>query len=230
MADLIFGAHGDALRLAAQEGGCHFQGLAAVAARLRRGGCSNRRLLRQLNALDAAFAVLRHITSVSVHELLTNLEKVCQHLGEHEVNKSTAVAQVFEDAQVTDSGTAPGGMPCRPFPPQRGSSLRADCDLRSGVPARVPPEVSAPPTSAQLIQHSQVEHSQVDHHLGSIFGVQPEVTVPPTSAQLIQDNQVDPHMSVVINPLTELRGDQEWHDQLAAMMQDMQRIQQPLNS
>lgn len=80
MADLVFKAHGDALRLAASLTGTHFQGLASVASRLRRHGCSDRRLLRRLQALDAASAMLRHITVVSVTEMLDDLTAACAHV------------------------------------------------------------------------------------------------------------------------------------------------------
>ena len=66
-------AHGRYLRLAAKLSGVHHQGLASVAGALRRSGCSDRRLLRRLSALDAAVGVLRHITEVSVNELAADL-------------------------------------------------------------------------------------------------------------------------------------------------------------
>ena len=72
-AALALEAHGRALRLAAEVGGVHHQGLAALAGHLRRRGCSDRRLLRRLSALHAAVGIIRHITVVSVQELEKDL-------------------------------------------------------------------------------------------------------------------------------------------------------------
>ena len=68
-AALVMECHGHCLRLAAEVGGLHFQGLGALAACLRRSGRPSTRLLRRLAQLDAAAGVLRHITVVSVAEL-----------------------------------------------------------------------------------------------------------------------------------------------------------------
>ena len=80
-AALVVAAHGDALRLAAAQMGAHFQGLAAVAAHLRRGGRRNRPLLRRLAALDAACGVIRHITVVSTADFLKDMELACSAMA-----------------------------------------------------------------------------------------------------------------------------------------------------
>ena len=197
-AALVFELHGCALRQLSDSCEMHFVGLSQAARVARRRGKLSDKLAAKLTKVDVAFALLRHITSFSVESTIHLLvdELICSQVS------------VQEEALVADSGTAPGGMPCRPGPPQRGSSVRADCDIRSGVPARVPPEVLAPPASDQLIQNNQVDfHLSVDQQVGvpavleasknpfagmggNIFGVQlevarqpPEVTAPPTSAQ-----------------------------------------------
>ena len=76
-AALVLGCHGDCLRLVAAKLGYHPQGLAAASAFLRRRGCVDRRLLRRLAALDAAAAVVRHVTVVSCEELRGDLERAC---------------------------------------------------------------------------------------------------------------------------------------------------------
>ena len=68
-ASLTLASHGRALRLAAELTGEHFQGLGALAARLRRSGCQSKASLRRLADLDKAAGVVRHITSASVAQL-----------------------------------------------------------------------------------------------------------------------------------------------------------------
>ena len=58
-ASLTLASHGRALRLAAELTGEHFQGLGALAARLRRSGCQSKALLRRLANLDKAAGVVR---------------------------------------------------------------------------------------------------------------------------------------------------------------------------
>ena len=79
-AALAIEAHGRALRLAAEVAGVHFQRLAALAGGLRKQGCSDRRLLRRLAALDAAVGVLRHITVVSVGDMEMDLQQALLNL------------------------------------------------------------------------------------------------------------------------------------------------------
>ena len=74
---MVLEAHGGCVRMAADLLGEHFQGLAALAAHLRRRGCRDRRLLRRLGSLDAACAVLRHITVVSVEQMYDDLAMAC---------------------------------------------------------------------------------------------------------------------------------------------------------
>ena len=144
-AALVFELHGCALRQLSDSCEMHFVGLSQAARVARRRGKLSDKLAAKLTKVDVTFAVLRHITTSSAESTIQLLvdELCCSQVSEQE--------GAFE----ADSGTAPGGMPCRPGPPQRGSSVRADCDIRSGVPARVPPEVPAPPVSAQLIQTSR---------------------------------------------------------------------------
>ena len=79
-AALTLEAHGQVLRIAAELAGVHFQGLGAVAGRLRKCGITNRSLLRRLAALDAAAAVLRHITVVSTQRLEDDLRQAFYQL------------------------------------------------------------------------------------------------------------------------------------------------------
>ena len=105
-------AHGRALRLVAEEAGVHFQGLAALAGHLRRQGCSDRRLLRRLSALDAAAGVIRHITVVSVDEMEMDIKRALLHLHQQDQVEMQPVESVInpvfetevvtqQDAQVT---------------------------------------------------------------------------------------------------------------------------------
>ena len=80
-AALALEAHGRLIRLAAQAGGLHCQGLGALAASLRRSGSTSSRLLRRLFQLDAAAGVLRHITVISVAELEADLKLELVKLG-----------------------------------------------------------------------------------------------------------------------------------------------------
>ena len=110
-AALCLEAHGGALRLAAQICGTHFQGLAACAAHLRRGGCRDRALLRRLAALDAACGVVRHITVVSVDGFLKDLELACLNivhddLDVHPEVEPAVVADVTSD-ETANRGSAP---------------------------------------------------------------------------------------------------------------------------
>ena len=80
-AALTLEAHGRLIRLLAKIGGLHCQGLGALAASLRRSGCTSSRLLRRLSQLDAAAGVLRHITVISVAELEADLKMELVKLG-----------------------------------------------------------------------------------------------------------------------------------------------------
>ena len=77
-AALALESHGRALRLAAELTGTHFQGLGALAARLRQSGCSSRSLLRRLSDFDKAAGVIRHITVASVAQLDQDLAAALQ--------------------------------------------------------------------------------------------------------------------------------------------------------
>ena len=64
-ADLVIALHGKLLRNLALSEGVHFQGLRVAAAALRRTGRLSNTLARKLTAVDTAYNVCRHITSVS---------------------------------------------------------------------------------------------------------------------------------------------------------------------
>ena len=64
-ADLVIALHGKLLRNLALSEGVHFQGLRVVVAALRRTGRLLNTLARKLTAVDTAYNVCRHITSVS---------------------------------------------------------------------------------------------------------------------------------------------------------------------
>ncbi len=72
-ADLILAAHGRALHLLSDKFSRHFQSLGATARHARRLGHINSRFARKLVKLDAASAIVRHVTYASVQDI----EKVC---------------------------------------------------------------------------------------------------------------------------------------------------------
>ena len=75
-ASLVFFAHGAVLRLVCQLSGRHFSGLEEASRFLRMHWQADARLVRRLRHLDHAFAMVRHISAVSVQELLGDVSKV----------------------------------------------------------------------------------------------------------------------------------------------------------
>ena len=70
MADLIFSLHGELLRLISWEMGAHFAGLEQAARTARISRRLSPRLCRKLQKVDVAFALVRHVTTVSCGALL----------------------------------------------------------------------------------------------------------------------------------------------------------------
>ena len=96
-ATLAIEAHGSALRLAAEISGFHFQGLAALAGCLRKRGCSDRRLLRRLSALDAAVGLLRHITVVSIQDFEKDLKLELAKMAQMDTQNMEQAADAAPD-------------------------------------------------------------------------------------------------------------------------------------
>ena len=123
-AALAIEAHGRALRLAAKVGGVHHQGLAALAGHLRRRGCSDRRLLRRLSALDAAVGIIRHITVVSVQELEKDL-----HAELVKMEEKAEVPEVFAEEEPQGVQTEPAAEV-----DQLGAQPVVHLETQNGVP------------------------------------------------------------------------------------------------
>jgi hypothetical protein len=80
MAELIIAElHGRLLRGIAAETSVHFQGLRAAAGHLRRAGLLDSRLAKKLAAVDAAFAISRHITVVSAEQCVSEVLLAIAH-------------------------------------------------------------------------------------------------------------------------------------------------------
>mmetsp|Transcript_102803 Transcript_102803/g.296004 ORF Transcript_102803/g.296004 Transcript_102803/m.296004 type:complete len:334 (+) Transcript_102803:84-1085(+) len=117
-AALILDCHGHCLRMAAEISGQHFQGLSVVGRRLRLPS----HLCKKLQRLDAAAALVRHITAPSVKGFLLELRQslaASAHCGD----------RAAEDAP-SDSSAPSDGM----------NSSEMSGGLGTGVSQGVPPE------------------------------------------------------------------------------------------
>ena len=77
---LVLQLHGHLLRLIASRSGSHFQGLSQAARCLRQSGQISPNLGKKLQQVDAAYNLIRHITSISVQAFSENIER---ELGRH---------------------------------------------------------------------------------------------------------------------------------------------------
>jgi hypothetical protein len=102
MADsLVFEIHGKLLRCIARSSGVHYQGLRGAASHLRRQRIITPGLAKQLGRVDDAFAVLRHISSVSSRALELELSLAMAASGSVDDDKVMQTAEFKEDAAVT---------------------------------------------------------------------------------------------------------------------------------
>ncbi len=90
-ASLILEVHGMALRLLSKHWDTHFEGLGAAARHGRRLGVLSTSMARKLIHMDAAAAMVRHITCVSTANFIKELEFI--------VSSKIAVPQVTPQAR-----------------------------------------------------------------------------------------------------------------------------------
>lgn len=112
-ATLVLDAHGQALRALATHTGQHFQGLHGAARLLRRQGILDNRLTKKLALLDAAASITRHITTVSVANLIREIEQAFGGGGqEQSITEEAEMQHIAMDVELRaaeDSGMGEQG-------------------------------------------------------------------------------------------------------------------------
>ena len=106
MAEFIIAElHGRLLRSIAEATSMHFQGLRVAAAHLRRQGLLDSRLAKKLAAVDSAYAVSRHITTVSADLCVLEVMGAIMKVKADEENASKGPACFFiGDGHVSATG------------------------------------------------------------------------------------------------------------------------------
>jgi hypothetical protein len=98
---IIAELHGRLLCGIATETSVHYQGLRAAASHLRRSGLLSSKLAKKLAAVDCAFAISRHITTVSaeqcVHEVLSAIAYEVKAAAEGQVEVEKVMGNAAEE-------------------------------------------------------------------------------------------------------------------------------------
>ena len=100
---LVLQLHGHLLRLIASRSGSHFQGLSQAARCLRQSGQISPNLGKKLQQVDAAYNLIRHITSISVQAFSENIEReLSRHVPRaHSMNTHGDYIDYDEDKAVS---------------------------------------------------------------------------------------------------------------------------------
>ena len=106
-ASLVAATHGAAIRLIADARGSHFEGASQAARVLKRDRILTANTAKKLDQLAVAFAITRHITSVSVRNFLSVLKSELQQSSNGDVVKgSETPIQTAANSEVGNSETA----------------------------------------------------------------------------------------------------------------------------
>ena len=106
---LVFELHGDLVRCISSSCGLHFEGLGAAARHLGRLKLIDQHLKRKMLAIETAFNIVRHITSVSASELKVTLDSVLRSQQSDEKKREEAAAAAATATAAAGGGDGGGG-------------------------------------------------------------------------------------------------------------------------